>query len=160
MEASQQRPIGTCPWRSLPNGRCQKDLRNSPTVQLSAPRPSLHWPPFLASIGNFGPCILSISIMTGDKLPTIHSLDRPEDLKGLLRQDRGDDCLSCKIVGTKPHVVCTRTKGEMNMLQQLGLCNDLLTNERRQRRTLRVRSLQLLLRHVTAREAATGYLAE
>ncbi|GAB0137487.1 hypothetical protein EsDP_00005749 [Epichloe bromicola] len=38
--------------------------------------------------------------MAGDKLPTIHSLDRPEDLKGLLRQDRGDDCLSCKIVGS------------------------------------------------------------
>ncbi|EFZ01720.1 hypothetical protein MHUMG1_02745 [Metarhizium humberi] len=38
--------------------------------------------------------------MAGDKPPTIQSLDKPEDLKGLLRQDRGDDCLSCKIVGS------------------------------------------------------------
>ncbi|EFY90108.1 hypothetical protein J3459_006171 [Metarhizium acridum] len=38
--------------------------------------------------------------MAGEKLPTIQSLDKPEDLKGLLRQDRGDDCLGCKIVGS------------------------------------------------------------
>ncbi|KAK2612333.1 hypothetical protein QQS21_001597 [Conoideocrella luteorostrata] len=38
--------------------------------------------------------------MAGDKIPTIQSLDKPEDLKGLLRQDRGDDCLSCKVVGS------------------------------------------------------------
>ena len=37
--------------------------------------------------------------MAGDKLPTLQSLDKPEDLKTLLRQDRGDDCLSCKVVG-------------------------------------------------------------
>ncbi|GJN70865.1 hypothetical protein PLIIFM63780_002543 [Purpureocillium lilacinum] len=37
--------------------------------------------------------------MAGDKVPTLHSLEKPEDLKQLMRQDRGDDCLSCKIVG-------------------------------------------------------------
>ncbi|OAA42130.1 hypothetical protein NOR_04979 [Metarhizium rileyi] len=38
--------------------------------------------------------------MAGEKVPTVQSLDKPEDLKGLLRQDRGDDCLSCKVVGS------------------------------------------------------------
>ncbi|KAG5989483.1 hypothetical protein E4U54_004321 [Claviceps lovelessii] len=38
--------------------------------------------------------------MAGDKVPSIHALERPENLKDLLRQDRGDDCLSCKIVGS------------------------------------------------------------
>ncbi|KAG6000607.1 hypothetical protein E4U21_005280 [Claviceps maximensis] len=38
--------------------------------------------------------------MAGDKVPSIHALDRPENLKELLRQDRGDDCLGCKIVGS------------------------------------------------------------
>ncbi|KJZ78228.1 hypothetical protein HIM_02266 [Hirsutella minnesotensis 3608] len=38
--------------------------------------------------------------MAGDKVPTLHSLEKPEDLRQLLRQDRGDDCLSCRIVGS------------------------------------------------------------
>lgn len=37
--------------------------------------------------------------MAGDKLPPIQVLDRPEDLKKLLKEDRGDDCLGCKIIG-------------------------------------------------------------
>ncbi|KAK0616297.1 hypothetical protein B0T14DRAFT_244314 [Immersiella caudata] len=37
--------------------------------------------------------------MAGDKIPSIYSLDRPEDLKTLLKEDRGDDCLGCKLVG-------------------------------------------------------------
>ena len=37
--------------------------------------------------------------MAGDKLPSVQSLDRPENLQEILRQDRGDDCLSCKVVG-------------------------------------------------------------
>ncbi len=37
--------------------------------------------------------------MAGDKLPSVHSLDKPEDLKTLLREDAGNDCLSCRIVG-------------------------------------------------------------
>ncbi|KND89651.1 hypothetical protein TOPH_05753 [Tolypocladium ophioglossoides CBS 100239] len=31
--------------------------------------------------------------MAGDNIPNVHSLERPEDLKELMRQDRGDDCL-------------------------------------------------------------------
>ncbi|UNI20689.1 hypothetical protein JDV02_006756 [Purpureocillium takamizusanense] len=38
--------------------------------------------------------------MASDKVPTLHSLEKPEDLKQLMRQDRGEDCLSCKIVGS------------------------------------------------------------
>ncbi|KAK3350176.1 hypothetical protein B0T25DRAFT_570754 [Lasiosphaeria hispida] len=38
--------------------------------------------------------------MAGDKVPSIISLEKPERLEELLKQDRGDDCLSCKIVGT------------------------------------------------------------
>jgi hypothetical protein len=33
-------------------------------------------------------------------LPSAKELSKPEDLKGLLKEDRGDDCLSCRIVGT------------------------------------------------------------
>ena len=32
-------------------------------------------------------------------MPPLQVLDKPEDLKTLLKEDRGDDCLSCKIVG-------------------------------------------------------------
>ena len=37
--------------------------------------------------------------MAGDKLPSVQSLEKPEDLNGLLRQDRGDDCLPCRVIG-------------------------------------------------------------
>ncbi|KAL7623422.1 hypothetical protein AAE478_007104 [Parahypoxylon ruwenzoriense] len=37
--------------------------------------------------------------MAGDKVPSIGALDKPEDLKDLLKQDRGEDCMPCKIVG-------------------------------------------------------------
>ncbi|KPM46250.1 hypothetical protein AK830_g385 [Neonectria ditissima] len=38
--------------------------------------------------------------MAGDKIPTIQALERPEKLDSILRQDRGDDCLPCKVVGS------------------------------------------------------------
>ncbi|KAG5980237.1 hypothetical protein E4U55_004260 [Claviceps digitariae] len=38
--------------------------------------------------------------MAGDKVPSIHALEKPENLQELLRQDRGEDCLSCRIVGS------------------------------------------------------------
>ncbi|KAK7424399.1 hypothetical protein QQZ08_008658 [Neonectria magnoliae] len=38
--------------------------------------------------------------MAGDKIPTIQALERPEKLDNILRQDRGDDCLPCKVVGS------------------------------------------------------------
>ncbi|KAK5987120.1 hypothetical protein PT974_11238 [Cladobotryum mycophilum] len=37
--------------------------------------------------------------MAGDKIPTLQSLEKPEKLQDVLRQDRGDDCLSCRVVG-------------------------------------------------------------
>jgi len=37
--------------------------------------------------------------MAKDELPSLHSLEKPERLEDLLKQDRGDDCLPCKIVG-------------------------------------------------------------
>ncbi|OIW28932.1 hypothetical protein CONLIGDRAFT_577736 [Coniochaeta ligniaria NRRL 30616] len=37
--------------------------------------------------------------MAGDKTPSIYALDKPEKLDDLLKQDRGEDCLPCKIVG-------------------------------------------------------------
>ncbi|KAI1396961.1 hypothetical protein F4819DRAFT_499857 [Hypoxylon fuscum] len=37
--------------------------------------------------------------MKGDKVPTVGTLDKPEDLKDLLKQDRGEDCLPCRVVG-------------------------------------------------------------
>ena len=37
--------------------------------------------------------------MAGDKLPSVKTLEKPENLKDLLKEDRGDDCLSCKVVG-------------------------------------------------------------
>ncbi|KAK4447926.1 putative exosome complex exonuclease [Podospora aff. communis PSN243] len=38
--------------------------------------------------------------MAGDRTMSVHTLDRPEDLKALLKEDRGDDCLPCKLVGS------------------------------------------------------------
>lgn len=37
--------------------------------------------------------------MAGDDVPTVQSLERPERLEEILKQDRGDDCLPCKVVG-------------------------------------------------------------
>ncbi|GKT60716.1 exosome complex exonuclease [Colletotrichum tofieldiae] len=35
----------------------------------------------------------------GDKIPSVGTLDKPENLDQLLREDRGDDCTSCRVVG-------------------------------------------------------------
>ncbi|GAB1316275.1 Exosome complex exonuclease [Madurella fahalii] len=32
-------------------------------------------------------------------IPSLQSLEKPEKLRDLLKQDRGDDCLSCRVVG-------------------------------------------------------------
>ncbi|KAI1438450.1 hypothetical protein GGR50DRAFT_691313 [Xylaria sp. CBS 124048] len=37
--------------------------------------------------------------MAKDNIPSVGSLDKPENLDSLLKQDRGDDCLPCRIVG-------------------------------------------------------------
>jgi hypothetical protein len=38
-------------------------------------------------------------IMAGDKIPSVYALDKPEPLDELLKKDRGEDCLPCKVVG-------------------------------------------------------------
>ena len=49
--------------------------------------------------------------MAGDRMPSVRSLDKPEDLKSMLKKDRADDCLSCKVVGTTswPWLLCNWT---------------------------------------------------
>ncbi|KAI1306175.1 hypothetical protein F5Y03DRAFT_394722 [Xylaria venustula] len=37
--------------------------------------------------------------MAKDKVPSVGTLDKPENLDDLLKQDRGDDCLPCRLVG-------------------------------------------------------------
>lgn len=36
--------------------------------------------------------------MAGD-IPTLQSLDRPEKFQDVLKRDRQEDCLGCKVVG-------------------------------------------------------------
>ncbi|OAA55472.1 hypothetical protein ISF_07983 [Cordyceps fumosorosea ARSEF 2679] len=38
--------------------------------------------------------------MAGDKVPSIHQLEKPENVHEMLRKDRQEDCLSCKVVGS------------------------------------------------------------
>ncbi|ORY59614.1 uncharacterized protein BCR38DRAFT_351323 [Pseudomassariella vexata] len=37
--------------------------------------------------------------MAGDKIPNIGHLDKPENYKELLKADRGEDCVPCRVVG-------------------------------------------------------------
>jgi hypothetical protein len=37
--------------------------------------------------------------MAKDTIPSLQSLQKPERLEDLLKEDRGDDCLPCKLVG-------------------------------------------------------------
>ena len=37
--------------------------------------------------------------MGKDAVPSLQNLERPEDLKALLKQDAGDDCMSCRLIG-------------------------------------------------------------
>jgi hypothetical protein len=46
--------------------------------------------------------------MAKDSIPSVHSLDRPEKLQDLLKEDRGDDCLPCKIIGTSFRLASSR----------------------------------------------------
>ncbi|CAG9943507.1 unnamed protein product, partial [Clonostachys rosea f. rosea IK726] len=38
--------------------------------------------------------------MAGDSIPTLHSLEKPENFKDVLRRDGGDDCLPCRLIGS------------------------------------------------------------
>ncbi|RDA90202.1 hypothetical protein CP533_0486 [Ophiocordyceps camponoti-saundersi (nom. inval.)] len=35
--------------------------------------------------------------MAGDKMPSLYALEKPQDVQQLVRKDRDDDCLSCRI---------------------------------------------------------------
>jgi len=49
--------------------------------------------------------------MAKDAVPTLQSLEKPEDLNKLLKEDAGDDCLPCRLVGTPPlEAHCTLAK--------------------------------------------------
>ncbi|KAI1118528.1 hypothetical protein F5Y14DRAFT_446890 [Nemania sp. NC0429] len=37
--------------------------------------------------------------MANDKVPSVGILDKPEGLNDLLKEDRGEDCLGCRVVG-------------------------------------------------------------
>lgn len=37
--------------------------------------------------------------MAKDKVPSVGALDKPESLDDLLKQDRGEDCLPCRVIG-------------------------------------------------------------
>ncbi|EGO54494.1 hypothetical protein NEUTE1DRAFT_49651 [Neurospora tetrasperma FGSC 2508] len=37
--------------------------------------------------------------MAKDSIPPLHTLERPEKLQDILKQDRGDDCLPCRVIG-------------------------------------------------------------
>ncbi|KAI1173111.1 hypothetical protein F4777DRAFT_581234 [Nemania sp. FL0916] len=37
--------------------------------------------------------------MAKDKVPSVGTLDKPESLDALLKEDRGEDCLPCRLVG-------------------------------------------------------------
>ncbi|AEO64571.1 0dded58c-1981-426b-9507-922575c0b08e [Thermothielavioides terrestris] len=37
--------------------------------------------------------------MAKDSVPSLQALEKPERLQDLLKEDRGDDCLSCRIIG-------------------------------------------------------------
>jgi len=37
--------------------------------------------------------------MAKDSVPTLQSLEKPDSVHDLLREDRGDDCMSCRVIG-------------------------------------------------------------
>ncbi|KAK3381265.1 hypothetical protein B0H63DRAFT_560975 [Podospora didyma] len=38
--------------------------------------------------------------MAKDEVPPLHALEKPEKLQDILKKDRGEDCLGCRIVGS------------------------------------------------------------
>lgn len=41
----------------------------------------------------------------GDKIPTVGALEKPEKLDDLLREESGDDCTPCRIIGKRPRTL-------------------------------------------------------
>jgi hypothetical protein len=52
--------------------------------------------------------------MAKDDLPSLKSLEKPERLQDILKQDREDDCTSCKIVGESFVVVLFKSQRVLN----------------------------------------------
>lgn len=84
--------------------------------------------------------------MAKDSIPSVHSLDRPEKLQDLLKEDRGDDCLPCKIIGES-----FRLSSHLNASQKIPVSHIKCS---RRWRVPGPRGLQLHLGPVPAREAA------
>lgn len=81
--------------------------------------------------------------MAGDKPTSVSSLERPAKYQDLLKEDRGDDCLSCRIVG--------------KLFEDLPFRAILdLTHVNRRRRVSRPRGIHLLLGTDTAPAAGSS----
>lgn len=46
------------------------------------------------------PTEYNLTAMARDPVPSLQNLEKPEDYKSLLKQDVGDDCMSCRLMGT------------------------------------------------------------
>ncbi|KAJ3475289.1 hypothetical protein NLG97_g9512 [Lecanicillium saksenae] len=71
-------------------------FRNTRICDCTSSRPSK----VTATSNNFCTRLDSIFAMAGDKIPSIHALEKPENVHEMLRKDRQEDCLSCKVVGS------------------------------------------------------------
>ena len=92
---------GACPGRRWGQQAPVAEKPSNPTAPLHSVSPKFkHQTSTSPSTSNTGSiCTRPTPAMAKDSTPSIHSLDRPEKLQDLLKEDRGDDCLSCKIVG-------------------------------------------------------------
>lgn len=59
--------------------------------------------------------------MAGDKLPSIHTLDKPEDYRTLLKEEV-DDCFPCKLVGEAPFLISYRFHSQRPLTQGRRRC--------------------------------------
>lgn len=59
---------------------------------------------YLATLSYLRICLASrnytlIFIMSNKGVPSVGTLDKPENIHDVLKQDRGDDCTPCRVVG-------------------------------------------------------------
>lgn len=97
--------------------------------------------------------IFAAMVGGGDKMPTVGTLDKPESLDQLLREDRGDDCTSCRVIG-KPLLSSKTCSGSES--SRIAMLMRLFPKRNRRRRIPRSRSIQLPLRHGPRRKATRG----
>lgn len=57
--------------------------------------------------------------MAGDKVPSIHALEKPENFQEMLRKDRQEDCMSCKVVGTQQPFPLGHERGDRRALTNI-----------------------------------------